>query len=161
MAEWTLQVGDKSQYALVAVLDEKRISAGGDIVTPSLVLPLQWDEFLPTSARQRADQRVQAVSFDMQPSNPQNQYTYWVRTGFLPVSRAIEPTLPLSASIIEALNRSTQGKPDADIVLNLRVWALATIQGSPGSVATHWCWNPQPVSIGPAKWKTMLAQWAK
>jgi hypothetical protein len=157
MAEWDL-TADGNHYDLIAMLSEQHIAAGGDVLTPCLVLPLRWQERLPPSGARQDTQRALAVSFDLQISQPNSPYPYWTRTGLLPISTQIEPTLPLPRAVIEVLSLS-RVSPDADVVLNIRVWALATLQRTPGSVGIHWHHNFMPVSISAAKWHAMLGQW--
>ncbi len=157
MARWELIVGDLSRYALVATLEERLVSASGDQYMPSVQLPLGWEEFLPDGATREASRRVQAVSFDLHPS--QTPHQPWLRTGLMPVTRAQQPYLPLTHSLIEVLSSLARARPEGDVVLNISVSALAESQDSPGKVCIHWHQGSQPVSISAGKWNGMLNKW--
>lgn len=159
MTKWDLFVGDGSRIWLVATLDERQVTANGDRLAPSLLLPFGWEEILPKGLRQESIGRVIAVSVDLHSSQAQTQYAYWVRTGFQPVSRQLTPTLPLSLLLVEELSRIAQARPDGDVVLNMSVSALAAEQEAPSSIRTHWHQNPRPVHISAAQWQAMLKQW--
>jgi hypothetical protein len=158
MTRWDLIAGDKSQTVLIATLDEQRITPGGDIFAPSLTLPFGWQELVPGTGDLRdASGRVIAVSIDLHIYQAPNRY--WVRTGLQPVSRTQIPILSLTHTLIEALSAAIHANPDSDVALNISVQALATEQGSPSSIRTHWHMNSQAVRVGAAQWRAMLRHW--
>lgn len=159
MTKWDLIFGDQSKTALVATIDERNIRAAGDSFMPAIYLPVTWEEFVQGGARQDASRRVQAVAFELHAAH--NPSLYWIRTGFIPVTMAHVPTLPLPHAIVEELTRLSRDRPDSDITLTLSLAALAQTQGTPTQLGVHWHQpnHAQSLSVPLTKWLPMLVHW--
>ena len=157
MARWELMVGDQSRYTLIATLDDRRVTAAGDIYAPSLLFPFGWEEFLSGGTR-AAHGRVKAVAMTLHPPGAPNRF--WVRTALTPLTRAAgESPLPLPHALIEVLSGTAQGHPEGTVTLDISIQVLASIQEKPETLDIHWHQQAQPVMIDAPKWQTMLRQW--